>query len=187
MNTCMHECLHMIHLPTCRLCLDWVSVNKMIPATSLFGHCRHFEIMFIWADCILWINQTCCRSYFHLIDQSRCVTWIIQVKRVLLSSYLRIFQWCPFTLTYMMELSCCGGGRRIYWALVLMSLLFQLLEACVKNCGKRFHVQIASQEFLEDFLKTLKAKYNPSRELQMTVLGLLQVHKNPLVNWIAVL
>jgi len=57
-------------------------------------------------------------------------------------------------------------------SVIKLSLI--LLEACVKNCGMRFHVQIASREFLEDFLKILKAKYNHSREIQMTVLDLLQ-------------
>lgn len=30
-----------------------------------------------------------------------------------------------------------------------------VLEACVKNCGKRFHIEIATKEFLDDFQNIL--------------------------------
>ena len=56
-----------------------------------------------------------------------------------------------------------------------LSLLLQLLEALTKNCGKRFHVQIAQKDFLKDFGDVLNPKNSPPAGIQQTVLGLLQV------------
>lgn len=53
-------------------------------------------------------------------------------------------------------------------------LTLSLLETCVKNCGKRFHVHLASKDFLQDFMKIISPKNNYSVALQNTVLGLLQ-------------
>ncbi|ESO07415.1 hypothetical protein HELRODRAFT_110832 [Helobdella robusta] len=53
-------------------------------------------------------------------------------------------------------------------------LTLSLLETCVKNCGKRFHVQLATKDFLQDFMKIINPKNNYSVALQNTVLGLLQ-------------
>ncbi|KAF8569063.1 hypothetical protein P879_04229 [Paragonimus westermani] len=49
-----------------------------------------------------------------------------------------------------------------------------LLDACVKNCGRRFHSQIANKDFLHDFLKLLAPKNEPSQELQNRVLYMLK-------------
>jgi len=49
-----------------------------------------------------------------------------------------------------------------------------LLETCVKNCGKRFHLQIATKEFLQDLVKVINPKNNPSMATQLKVLSLIQ-------------
>jgi hypothetical protein len=54
------------------------------------------------------------------------------------------------------------------------ALTLKLLEVCVKNCGKRFHVHIATKEFIQELIKIISPKYNPSVELQNQVLGLIQ-------------
>ena len=45
----------------------------------------------------------------------------------------------------------------------------------MKNCGKRFHVYVATKEFMQEMIKIISPKYNPSVELQNTVLSLIQV------------
>jgi len=45
----------------------------------------------------------------------------------------------------------------------------------VKNCGKRFHIYVATKDFMQDMIKIISPKYNPSVELQNTVLSLIQV------------
>ncbi|XP_069560990.1 target of Myb1 membrane trafficking protein-like isoform X1 [Brachyistius frenatus] len=54
-------------------------------------------------------------------------------------------------------------------------LALTVLEACVKNCGHRFHVLVASQEFVEGVLvRTILPKYNPPTALHDRVLSLIQ-------------
>jgi len=71
--------------------------------------------------------------------------------------------------------------RYICYAFLWLYILFyvmmtlQLLETCVKNCGKRFHIHIATKEFMQELIKVISPKYNPSVELQNTVLSLIQV------------
>ncbi|XP_068177858.1 target of Myb1 membrane trafficking protein-like isoform X2 [Antennarius striatus] len=56
---------------------------------------------------------------------------------------------------------------------VMLSLT--VLEACVKNCGHRFHVLVASQEFVEGVLvRSILPKYNPPSSLHDRVLSLIQ-------------
>ncbi|PWA16830.1 hypothetical protein CCH79_00012792 [Gambusia affinis] len=51
----------------------------------------------------------------------------------------------------------------------------QVLETCVKNCGHRFHVLVASQEFVEGVLvRSILPKYNPPTALHDRVLSLIQ-------------
>ncbi|CAL8103634.1 unnamed protein product [Calicophoron daubneyi] len=50
-----------------------------------------------------------------------------------------------------------------------------LLEACIKNCGRRFYSHVANKEFLHDFLKLLSPKNEPSQQLQAKVLYMLKV------------
>lgn len=65
------------------------------------------------------------------------------------------------------------------WSRIIKVLLWpltQVLEACVKNCGHRFHVLVASQEFVEGVLvRSILPKYNPPAVLHDRVLSLIQV------------
>ena len=52
----------------------------------------------------------------------------------------------------------------------------QALETCVKNCGHRFHVQVATRDFIEGVLvKVISPKNNPPTIVQDKVLALIQV------------
>ncbi|KAL3995957.1 hypothetical protein ACER0C_008613 [Sarotherodon galilaeus] len=54
-------------------------------------------------------------------------------------------------------------------------LALTVLEACVKNCGHRFHVLVASQEFVEGVLvRSILPKNNPPTILHDRVLSLIQ-------------
>ncbi|XP_060946868.1 target of Myb1 membrane trafficking protein-like isoform X2 [Limanda limanda] len=54
-------------------------------------------------------------------------------------------------------------------------LALTVLEACVKNCGHRFHVLVSSQEFVEGVLvRSILPKYNPPTALHDRVLSLIQ-------------
>ncbi|KAG8015103.1 Target of Myb protein 1, partial [Nibea albiflora] len=54
-------------------------------------------------------------------------------------------------------------------------LALTVLETCVKNCGHRFHVLVASQEFVETVLvRSILPKYNPPTALHDRVLSLIQ-------------
>ncbi|XP_053325193.1 target of Myb1 membrane trafficking protein [Spea bombifrons] len=54
-------------------------------------------------------------------------------------------------------------------------LALTVLETCVKNCGHRFHVLVASQEFVEQVLvKTILPKNNPPTIVHDKVLNLIQ-------------
>lgn len=50
------------------------------------------------------------------------------------------------------------------------------METCVKNCGHRFHVLVASQDFVEGVLvRTILPKNNPPTIVHDKVLTLIQV------------
>ncbi|XP_047435449.1 target of Myb protein 1-like isoform X2 [Mugil cephalus] len=54
-------------------------------------------------------------------------------------------------------------------------LALTVLEACVKNCGHRFHVLVASQDFVEGVLvRSILPKNNPPTVLHDRVLSLIQ-------------
>ncbi|XP_047190067.1 target of Myb protein 1-like isoform X4 [Scophthalmus maximus] len=54
-------------------------------------------------------------------------------------------------------------------------LALTVLEACVKNCGHRFHILVGSQEFVEGVLvRCILPKYNPPTTLHDRVLSLIQ-------------
>ncbi|XP_064595280.1 target of Myb1 membrane trafficking protein-like [Liolophura sinensis] len=49
-----------------------------------------------------------------------------------------------------------------------------ILETCVKNCGKRFHIQVANKDFLHDLIKIIGPKNDPPQIVQEKVLSLIQ-------------
>ncbi|XP_071527692.1 TOM1-like protein 2 isoform X3 [Panulirus ornatus] len=49
-----------------------------------------------------------------------------------------------------------------------------LLESCVKNCGKRFHVLACSKDFVQDLVKLIGPKNEPPAAVQEKVLQLIQ-------------
>ncbi|XP_023228248.1 TOM1-like protein 2 isoform X2 [Centruroides sculpturatus] len=51
----------------------------------------------------------------------------------------------------------------------------KVLEACVKNCGKKFHSLAMQKDFIQDLVKLISAKNNPSPEIQRKVLNLIQI------------
>ncbi|XP_006878173.1 PREDICTED: target of Myb protein 1-like, partial [Chrysochloris asiatica] len=54
-------------------------------------------------------------------------------------------------------------------------LALTVLETCVKNCGHRFHVLVASQDFVEGVLvRTILPKNNPPNIVHDKVLNLIQ-------------
>nr|XP_033819222.1 TOM1-like protein 2 isoform X2 [Geotrypetes seraphini] len=54
-------------------------------------------------------------------------------------------------------------------------LALTVLETCVKNCGHRFHVLVASRDFIDGVLvKIISSKNNPPTIVQDKVLALLQ-------------
>ncbi|XP_038555657.1 TOM1-like protein 2 isoform X2 [Micropterus salmoides] len=54
-------------------------------------------------------------------------------------------------------------------------LALTVLETCVKNCGHRFHVQVANRDFIDGVLvKVISPKSNPPTIVQDKVLSLIQ-------------
>ncbi|KAK5856364.1 hypothetical protein PBY51_007967 [Eleginops maclovinus] len=54
-------------------------------------------------------------------------------------------------------------------------LALTVLETCVKNCGHRFHVQVATRDFIDGVLvKVISPKNNPPTIVQDKVLALIQ-------------
>lgn len=49
-----------------------------------------------------------------------------------------------------------------------------VLETCVKNCGKRFHVLICNKEFVQELVKLIGPKNDPPTAVQEKVLSLIQ-------------
>lgn len=67
------------------------------------------------------------------------------------------------------------GFESFFFCVIVLSFLLQLLETCVKNCGKRFHLQVANKEFLHDLIKIIGPKNDPPPVVQEKVLSLIQV------------
>ncbi|XP_015373660.1 PREDICTED: TOM1-like protein 2 [Diuraphis noxia] len=49
-----------------------------------------------------------------------------------------------------------------------------VLETCVKNCGRRFHVLVCNKEFSQDLIKLIGPKNDPPTIVQEKVLSLIQ-------------
>ncbi|KAM4598444.1 TOM1-like protein 2 [Polymixia lowei] len=64
------------------------------------------------------------------------------------------------------------GGNKNYREVMLA---LTVLETCVKNCGHRFHVQVANRDFIDGVLvKIISPKTNPPTIVQDKVLALIQ-------------
>lgn len=50
-----------------------------------------------------------------------------------------------------------------------------VLETCVKNCGRNFHVLVANKEFIQELVKLIGPKYDPPTAVQEKVLSLIQI------------
>lgn len=68
------------------------------------------------------------------------------------------------------------GGFMSFLFVLSESVPLQVLETCVKNCGHRFHVQVANRDFIDGVLvKIISPKTNPPTIVQDKVLSLIQV------------
>lgn len=56
-----------------------------------------------------------------------------------------------------------------------LRLTLTVLETCVKNCGKNFHVLVANKEFIQELVKLIGPKYDPPTAVQEKVLSLIQI------------
>ena len=45
----------------------------------------------------------------------------------------------------------------------------------MKNCGKRFHIQVANKDFLHELIKIIGPRNDPPQIVQEKVLSLIQV------------
>ncbi|KAH8270554.1 hypothetical protein KR018_011536, partial [Drosophila ironensis] len=50
-----------------------------------------------------------------------------------------------------------------------------VLETCVKNCGKAFHVLVAQKDFINELVKLIGPKNDPPAAMQDKVLSLIQI------------
>uniref|UniRef100_A0A1B6CYU7 VHS domain-containing protein n=1 Tax=Clastoptera arizonana TaxID=38151 RepID=A0A1B6CYU7_9HEMI len=58
------------------------------------------------------------------------------------------------------------------YTVVMYSLT--VLETCVKNCGKRFHILVCNKEFIQELVKLIGPKNDPPTAVQEKVLSLIQ-------------
>lgn len=49
-----------------------------------------------------------------------------------------------------------------------------VLETCVKNCGKAFHLLVAQKDFIQELVKLIGPKNDPPQSIQDKVLTLIQ-------------
>ena len=54
----------------------------------------------------------------------------------------------------------------LFW---FMFVCVQILETCVKNCGRRFHLLVTNKDFIQDLVKLIGPKNDPPAELQEKV------------------
>lgn len=66
--------------------------------------------------------------------------------------------------------------RHMFWSMVLLFsdfvlfvFLFQVLETCMKNCGKRFHSEVGKFRFLNELIKVVSPKVRLSECLSECV------------------
>lgn len=57
---------------------------------------------------------------------------------------------------------------------VVILYTLTILETCVKNCGKRFHILVAQKDFLQELMRVISPRANPPQIVVDKVLGILQ-------------
>lgn len=58
------------------------------------------------------------------------------------------------------------------YTIVMYTLI--VLETCVKNCGKKFHVFVCNKDFIQELVKLIGPKNDPPTAVQEKVLSLIQ-------------
>lgn len=61
--------------------------------------------------------------------------------------------------------------------------LFQVLETCVKNCGRRFHMLVTNKDFVQEMVKLIGPKNDPPPEVQEKVIFLTTLTYFQLFNY----
>ncbi|XP_018321436.1 TOM1-like protein 2 isoform X2 [Agrilus planipennis] len=57
---------------------------------------------------------------------------------------------------------------------IVVMYTLTVLETCVKNCGKRFHILVCSKDFIQELVKLIGPKNDPPTAVQEKVLSLIQ-------------
>lgn len=70
---------------------------------------------------------------------------------------------------------------------VIIMYTLTVLETCVKNCGRPFHLLVSNKEFIQELVKLIGPKNDPPAIVQEKVLSLIQIwadafRKNPDLN-----
>lgn len=63
----------------------------------------------------------------------------------------------------------------------VFKLTLTVLETCVKNCGKRFHILVTNKDFVQDLVKLIGPKNDPPAEIQEKVIFPNNVDKFKLI------
>lgn len=91
--------------------------------------------------------------------------WILELLLPVLCNMIDIVLNICFTIMIHCWINCC---------VVCVSLL-KILETCVKNGNKAFHLQVAQKDFLQELLRLATPRNNPPHFVLDKVLGLIQV------------
>lgn len=65
-----------------------------------------------------------------------------------------------------------NAGKNYNYTIVMYTLT--VLETCVKNCGKKFHLLVCSKDFVLELVKLIGPKNDPPTAVQEKVLSLIQ-------------
>lgn len=65
-----------------------------------------------------------------------------------------------------------NAGKNYNYTIVMYTLT--VLETCVKNCGKKFHLLVCSKDFVQELVKLIGPKNDPPTAVQEKVLSLIQ-------------
>jgi len=65
-----------------------------------------------------------------------------------------------------------SSGKASNYTVIMYTLT--VAETCVKNCGKRFHSQLAHKDFIQEMIKIISPKNDPPTVVQEKILALIQ-------------